>query len=308
MLHIRFILVALLLTGCATHSPQTDRLLEVESEIPQKAFISDVPFHEQEENHCGPASLTMMLQHAGKEISVKEVTEMTFTPGMQGTFQADILSASRRLGMLTLPIKDLRSILMEISEEHPVLVFQNMGLEKFPKWHYAVATGYDLSGPDLLLHTGGDKFKEVDLRFFERTWRLGQYWAVVILQPGDLSLSASELEHVAAAAALESLGLFKEAEKSYLAILTKWPQSLGSLIGMGNIHFTKKEFKKSVGYLKEATIMAPKSAMAWHNLAIAQWKSSLKAAAKISAKNALELASEEDVIKFRESLKEIVRR
>jgi tetratricopeptide (TPR) repeat protein len=308
VLLIRSLLVAILFTGCATHSPQTDKLLEFESEIPQKAFISDVPFHVQAQNHCGPAALTMVLQHAGKDASIEEVTGMTFTPGMQGTLQTDLITASRRLGMLTLPVKDLRSLLFEISEQHPVLVFQNVGLKKIPKWHYAVAVGYDLSGPDIMLHTGEDKFKEVDLRFFERTWDLAQNWAIMVLSPGDLSETATELEHLSATAALESIGLLNEAEKSYLAILRKWQTSFGAMIGMGNIHYARGQFKKSVGYLKEATIIAPKSAMAWHNLAIAQWKSSLRTAAKNSAKTAIELATEEEAQKFHQSLKDILKR
>ena len=66
----------------------------------------------------------------------------------------------------------LTKILSELRAGHPVLVFQTLGLSWIPRFHYAVAIGYDLSARTLLLHTGRSERRPVSLRLFERTWAL----------------------------------------------------------------------------------------------------------------------------------------
>lgn len=281
--------------GCATATKQTDELLNTPpTELPRASVIPNVPFVEQSVGYCGPATLTMVMNWNGKNISVDDLAKQVYTPGMKGSFQADMISASRRNAMMAVQIEGLNELLHEVSAGHPVIIFENLALKWAPQYHYAVVYGYDLDRQEIIMHSGPEKAKRWGLRKFERSWVLGDYWGLVILPPGQLAAAGSELSHVIAAAGLEQIAKNDEAEKSYLAILKRWPKSLGALIGMGNISFAKKEYKKSADYLRAAVQNHPESAAGWHNLAIATYKSGLKNKARVSAKKALELVSSEE--------------
>lgn len=288
-MHLFLILVSFLLGGCATSTRQTDALVKSQSLKDASTRIGDVPFIQQKKNHCGPASMAMVMHHAGKDIPLKALTSQMMTYQMEGTFQSEMLGVARRHGMMVLKIKDLKSIVQEISAGHPVIVFQNLGFSWKPQWHFAVALGHDLSGPDMILHSGSDKFIKQDMRFFERSWILGGNWAIVVLRPDQLASSASENSHVEAAALLEALGKLSEAQLAYNTILKKWPKSLGALIGLGNVSFTTKKLKESLNYLTLAVQWHPQSFVAWNNLAQVQSELGMKKESDLSNKRAIAL-------------------
>ncbi len=297
-------LVAILTSSCATRTFQTDRIVHSKLGIPRAHRINDVSFIKQKENHCGPASLAMMLSHHKKMIPVQELASQMYTPLKQGTFQTDLISATRRQGMMALPVNSMENLLKELAAGNPVLVFQNLGMKKIPKWHYAVATGYDLKTPDLILHTGPYKNYKTDMRLFEYTWALGDFWGLVVLPPGQLSKTASELDHMQAAVGLEQLEKFDEVEKAYLSILERWPDSLSALIGMGNIRYSQARYSEAVIYLTAATIKHPASSTAWHNLALAQGSARMYKEAMKSSLKAISLVETNKVKAFQESLKD----
>lgn len=301
---IFLVLVATLFTGCATRTFQTDSIVHSKLGIPKASRINDVPFIKQKENHCGPASLAMLLGHRNMSIPADELAAQMYTPLKEGTFQTDIISATRRQGMMALPVTSVENLLKELAAGNPVLVFQNLGLKKIPKWHYAVAVGYDLKKPDIILHTGSDKNHRTDMRVFEHSWSLGNYWAITVLPPGKLSKSASELDHMQSAVGLEQLGKFAEAEKAYLSILERWPFSLSALIGMGNIRYSEGRFSEAVIFLTAATIKHPNSSTAWHNLALAQGAARMLREASQSSQKAISLVDFHNEKTFRDSLKD----
>ena len=245
--------------GCATETHQTDALLKnYPVNLSRSHEILNVPFIDQSIGHCGPATLTMLLNWNGKNISVQEIAQQVYTPEVKGSFPSDMISASRRHGMMAVTIEGLNALLTEVQSGHPVIVFENLALTWLPQYHYAVVYGYDMDKQEVIIHSGPEKAKRWDIRKFERSWALGQYWGLVVLHPGQLATTGSELANVAAAAGLEQISKTDEAEKSYLAVLGRWPKSLSALIGMGNIAYTKKEFKKSVATtIRQATEFYP---------------------------------------------------
>ena len=293
-----------MLQACATKTPKTEQILKHHSGLPESSKIKNVPFINQEINHCGPATLAMVMKANHYDVGAKALAEQMFTPKSNGTFKMDMVSAVRRQGMLGVSVKDLKDLLTEIQAGHPVIVFQNLGFDWMPNWHYAVAIGYDLDGPDIYLHSGDDKNKKVDLRYFERSWAKGGHWGLVVLPPGSLTASSDDLAHAEAISGLEQVGKIDEAEVSYQAVLVKWPKSLPALIGMGNVLYAKKDFLGSVDYLTKATQYHPTSSAAWHNLANAQGAAGKLQDARLSAKKAISLASESETHLYQESLKE----
>lgn len=298
---ILILLVALLLQGCAT-SPKTDALLKDHAGIAENAKLKDVPFIKQSKNHCGPASLAMILEFNKRNVDLKELSSQMMTPAARGTYATDLVTAVRRQGMIAIRINDLKSLLTEVSAGNPVLVFQNMGFGFMPKWHYAVVVGHDLDGPDIILHSGKKKFKKMDMRFFERTWSMTDYWGIVVIAPGKLAASVSDLGHTLGISGLEQVKKLVEAKISYEAVLKKWPESLPALIGMGNVLYAKEEFPRSVRYLKKAALYHPNSGEVWHNLATAQGAAGQFADAKESALKALNLVEGIEKVHFKKSL------
>lgn len=293
--------------GCASNTRQTDQLLnQVPSGLAMEAHIPNVPFINQSVGHCGPATLAMVLQWNGVNISVDQLIPQVYTPQMLGSFQTDMISASRRNSMMAIQIDGLQNLLQEIQAGHPVIIFENLGIQWLPQYHYAVVHGYDLNKKILVMHSGPIENEKIDLKEFERSWRLGDYWGLVVLPPGKLSKTGSEISHLQAAAALEQILKIDEAHLSYLAIQTRWPESFGALIGLGNVTYLKKDFLMSVQFLKRASASAPKSAIAWHNLALAEFAADLKKQARLSAKKAIELAPPHDKLSFKSQLRLIL--
>jgi len=288
--------------SCATQTPITDILVKDSSSLPKSFKIDSVPFIEQADNHCGPASLAMILKSKNIPIDYEQLTNQIMTPEKKGSFSTDIISTVRRQGLVPVRINDLKSLLTEISHRQPVMIFQNLGLSWYPYWHYAVALGYDLSGPDMILHSGKEKFHTTDMRFFERSWTLADSWGLIVLLPGELAITADDLEHVAGISGLEALGKFNEAKLSYAAVLKRWPRSLPALVGMANVLYETKNYKGSTVFLSLATEFHPLSEIAWHNLAAAQGAYGELKNAKKSALRALSLVGKNQTIAYQNSL------
>ncbi len=295
--------LVIVVSGCATQTRQTDHLVKDSLNLPQEGQIKNVPHIMQDKNHCGPAAMAMVLRHKDKDVSAGEMAGSMMIKNLPGTFQADMLLEARRQGMLTFQLTSLQQILTEVSQGHPVIVFQNLGLAVMPRWHYSVVTGYDLKGPDIFLHTGSKKHHKTDMRFFERSWLLGEKWALLVLKPTELSSTASELDHVKAVSYLEGEKYFSSAQKGYQSILEKWPRSLSAHIGLGNVSYQLGQKDESIFYLKRAVRFHPQAAIAWHNLATVQGELGKAKEARESTKKALEFSSEETREQFRTSLK-----
>jgi len=262
--------VAFFLMGCASATPQADALLANEFYSPSSKIIANVPFIKQQAGHCGPATLAMVLKWAGQDVSADGLASQVFTPGLKGSLQTDMISASRRRGMMAVPIEGLTALLAEVKAGHPVIVFENLSVSWWPQWHYAVIFGYDLPNHKVIMHSGPEAFKQWDIQTFERSWMLGNYWGLVVLPPDQLSATASELVHGTAASALESIGQTASAEQAYRRILQHWPKSLVAHVGLANIAFTRKNYREAVDLLRQASSDHPESKTVWHNLAIAE--------------------------------------
>jgi hypothetical protein len=271
MKYLGLLILLLTFSSCVSSTKQTDDLLHMPlQEFQRPVQIPDVPFINQTVGQCGPATLTMAMNYLGNDISVDEISRQVYTPGMKGSLQTDMVSATRRQGLLAIPIDSLDSLMREISAGNPVIVFENLALSWFPQWHYALVFGYDLSNETVTMHSGSEQNKKWDIRKFERSWKLGDYWGLVILPPDKISATASELTHANAAVGLEQVDKKAEAFTAYKTMLSKWPTSLTALIGLGNLEFEKKNYVQSVRYLKLAAQAHPTSDPARHNLAVAQ--------------------------------------
>jgi tetratricopeptide (TPR) repeat protein len=235
--------------------------------VPAAAAVADVPFFAQDDHYCGPAALAMTLAWSGVEVSQDDLVPLVYTPGRQGTLQNDILAGARRYERLAVAVDSLPALLDELAAGHPVLVFQNLGLEALPQWHYAVATGYDLDARIVRLHSGRTEDHEMPLSTFARTWARVDNWALVVLPPDRLPATADERAVLEAASALERGSAAAAAKSAYATILTRWPDSLPAWIGLGNAAYAVGDTQQAIAAFRAATARHPTALAAWRNLA-----------------------------------------
>lgn len=257
----------LLLAGCA--APGYKAVLEQPGDLPQQAVVDDVPFYPQEDHYCGPASLAMMLSWAGIPATQEAIAEQVYTPDKEGSFPTDILAGARRNGALAVKVSSLRDLLGEIAAGHPVLVFQNLGFQLWPQWHFAVAFEYNLEQDQLVLHSGTQERRVTNLNAFEQTWRRGDYWAITVTQPDELPATASVVEILKGAAGLERSDQLQAAATAYQTISKRWPENLAARMGHGNVMYARKNYAAAVSSYKAAIERDAEYAPAWNNLAYA---------------------------------------
>lgn len=235
--------------------------------LPVRAELTSVPFFPQEALFCGPAALAMTLAWSGLPVTQADIAEQVFTPGRGGTLRNDVLVGARRNGRLAVQLTELDDILTEIAAGNPVIVFQNLALEWFPQWHFAVAVGYDLERGEIILHSGRQIRRVTPLSTFARTWERGERWAVVVLPPDSLPASTTQAPVLQAAAGLERAGRLDDATLAYRAILTRWPNSVGAQIGLGNARYGLGDLAGAAAALRVAIDGNPQMPMLWNNLA-----------------------------------------
>jgi hypothetical protein len=296
--------ISQLVLACSSMPASIDRLGQSLQDVPEKKEIENVPFIKQSSGACGPATLAMVLQANGKDFSMQDLEAQVFTPGMNGSLQTDLISASRRQGMLAIPIEGLSALIHEVAAGHPVIVFENLGLSWMPQWHFALVYGYDLPSRELILHTGPYAHHHLGIDDFEKSWRLGNEWGLVVLRPDQMSATASEIAHVKAAAGLEQARQQQAAKVSYEKILEKWPQSLGARVGLANLAFANGDCRTAVETLQATAKDHPTAPFVWHNLAIAQGRCQMSPQARQSAAMALRLCPAEAQESYRSNLHE----
>ena len=281
-------LAAPILAACA--GPRTGVPLAAGDGLPARAEVAGVPFYPQAEYQCGPAALALAATWAGQPVTPDALVPQVYTPSRAGALRSDMLAAARRQGRLATPVDGLGNLLAEIAAGHPVVVFQNLGFDWYPQWHYAVAIGYDLDAREIVLHSGLTEGQRLDLSTFERTWERGSNWALVVLPPDRLPATAPAATVLTAAIGLERADRLAAAATAYRAIARRWRSSFTARMGLGNALFGQDDFAGAVGAFQDAIALRPRSAAAWNNLAYALAKQGHYARARQAAAQAARLS------------------
>jgi len=285
---------ALFLSACATAPLQYTEVLGNESPYQQTIELTDTPFYPQEEFQCGPAALATVLQVSGVTDADPDVlSEQVYLPERRGSLQMELLGATRRADRIPYVMSpDVESLLIELYAGNPVLVLQNLGLPRWPVWHYAVVIGVDPFSEDVILRSGTTEREVMSLRRFERTWQMANYWALVVTEPGEIPMSADPLRYFEAVAPLEEQQRFEAASLAYEAATERWPEEATSWIGLGNIAYLQERFGDAEGYYYHASELAPDYAPVFYNLAWALLRQGKHESARQAAAHAQRLAPE----------------
>jgi tetratricopeptide (TPR) repeat protein len=284
----RVAVITLTLLLCACAAPQAERLTYAPPDaLPTSVLLENVPFFAQQAYYCGPAALAMAMNFHGLRVTQKELARSVYVPDLKGSLQAEMRAAIRERGLLAYVLApNLRSLLKEIAAEHPVVVLQNLGVNWYPAWHYAVAIGYDLEAQEIILHSGRHPRYRTPLATFERTWARSEYWALVPLPPSQLPRDGNPMSVLKAAAALEETGQTRAAQQAYAAAVRRWPSNLIARIGLGNTFFALGNKPAALRAFVAAIRIDSEVAAAWNNLAVTLADLGCKSTAQAAARRA----------------------
>ena len=272
--------------------------------LPVRAELTSVPFFPQELYYCGPAALAMVLAWSGLPVTQEDMVPQVYSPEREGTLRTDMLGAARRNGRLAVPVTNLADLLAELAAGNPVLVFQNLALDWYPQWHFAVAIGYDLQAREIVLHSGLEERRVTSLDTFENTWRRGDYWALVVLPPDSLPARADAAAVVRAAAGLERVGRHEDAAAAYAVTLGRWPANFAAGMGLGNAYYGAGDLAAAEASFRDVTEKHPMQAAGWNNLAHVLAERGAKAEAVVAARRAVEIGGR-DIETYRTTLRTI---
>ncbi len=260
--------LTVLLSACAGRSPMVMPEATELAHLPDRILLQDVPFHAQDAYQCGPASLAMVLNHRGVAATPDSLKDRVYLPERKGTLQVEMISAARERDLLVYPLdKDLQAILTELAAGNPVLVMQNLAFNWYPQWHYAVVVGYDLNAREMLVHSGLNKAQREPFHVFMRTWSRADYWARVMLPPGQLPATARPLTYLRAASDLEQTGRLQSAEAAYRSAVEQWPDQPTARFGLGNTLWAGDKRPAALEQFQQLVNDFPDFQPGWNNLA-----------------------------------------
>ncbi len=261
--------LTVLMNACAS-APQSSTLRQQIPHVFQApVLLSQVPFFAQSLYQCGPAALATLLNTSGVEVTPDQLVPLVYVPEREGSFQVEMLAATRNHGRLAYTIEPtLKALLTEVAEGRPVLVLQNLALSWYPRWHFAVVKGFDIARNTVILNSGVYENYEMSLATFERTWARAQYWGVLALLPGEMPAVAAPGPYFSALAALTQSVAPAALRPAYAVGLQQWSNDPNLLMGYGNLLYADKALEEAVVPFTTLVSLAPDYAPAHNNLAM----------------------------------------
>lgn len=256
-----------LLSACAGRAPSLPDSSDL-AHLPDQVLLQQVPFHPQDAYQCGPASLAMVLNHRDITVTPDALRDRIYLPERQGTLQVEMISAARERDLLVYPLeKKLDAVLAELDAGNPVLVMQNLAFDWYPQWHYAVVIGYDLPAQQMIVHSGLNAAQREPFNVFMRTWSRADYWARVMLPPGQLPATAQPLSYLKATSDLEQTGRLNSAKRAYQSALEHWPEQPSARFGLANTRWAMGDRQAAIADFQRLVNDFPTFQPGWNNLA-----------------------------------------
>lgn len=242
---------------------------QVERPTPVAGKQLTVPFIEQADAYCGPASVAMVMAMNQQPIDVKQLADEMLLPARGGSLQVELKAAIRRAGVVAYQVKpNMEGVYQAIDEGYPVIALVNLSFNWWPKWHYVVVTGYNTERDEIVVHSGAEANQHWSRTQFMNLWTRGNFWGVTMIPAQNrvpnfvdersYSKAVIDVEH--------SAGLMRAAP-AYHQLLQRWPTNLTALIAMGNLAYQQHDLDNARLWFTEAMKKHPTSVVALNDLA-----------------------------------------
>jgi hypothetical protein len=252
----------LLASGCATRGP----LLESSARTVE---LDNTPFFPQQDYQCGPAALATVLGASGVSVTPAALVPRVYLPARRGSLQLEMQAAPRSFGRIGYRIEpELAAIAAELDAGRPVLVLHNYGFPFWPRWHYAVAVGYDTARQRMTMRSGTQRRQQLSAANFMRAWDNADRWALVLLTPGELPAGADRRRYLEAAAAFEAAADPQAAWQAFDAAVRQWPDDPVAWTGRGTASFRRGDHGSAATDYRRALQLDGSQAGARNNLAM----------------------------------------
>lgn len=243
----------LVLAACALGPQLQDLQLE-----PPALELAHTPFFPQDAHQCGPAALATVLVEQGVAVTPELLTPQVFVPGRDGSLQAEMIATARRYQRVPLPLgHHFQDLVPALKAGDPVLVFQNLGLSRFPTWHYAVLVGYDSGANTVILRSGTRRREILPVARFLDSWDKAGRWAYVLRAADSPPPYGNVREWIAAASAFESLDQAPLAERAYRAAARRWPDEPLPWLAIANVAYAQHDLAGAERALRQSLALSP---------------------------------------------------
>jgi hypothetical protein len=257
-------LTLLLAAGCAWNP----RLELAASGGVRRVELDDVPFHPQQDHHCGPASLLAVLEHSGVVTDLATTVERVYVPGLKGSLQIEMLAAGRRFGRLPYALPpEPEAVLAEVTAGRPVLVLLNLGVPSRPIWHYAVVVGFDPGPNRIVMRSGDERRRSQRAGVWLRQWDWAGRWAMVLLRPGEWPASPERTRLLRSLADFEETADPADAAVAWRRAAEAWSDEPLAWLGVGNAAYRLGEWGEALRAYRRALAIDPTHLPARLNLA-----------------------------------------
>lgn len=313
---LTLLMTAMILIGCSTvpsEKPDEAATVGREQKTEQSKFklpearqvnLDQVPFFPQKKYQCGPAALATVLVYQGHPVKPADLVERVYLPEQEGSLPLEIVSTGRSFGLMAYQLEpELNHLLLQVESGYPVLVFQNLGLESLPQWHFAVVVGFDLDARELVLRSATYREHRVDFATFLNTWKRADSWAYVFLKPGELPAEANSLSYLEAGLDLSDVGLNVSAQKALEQGVDRWPGFDEMRLALSNTYFQSGLFDQASDTLLASPSLG-ESGQLWNNIAYIQLARQCYSSAFKAVQCAITLSPEDNNI--RHSLQDIL--
>jgi hypothetical protein len=279
VIRVALAVVALLATaGCALPLPAEPAAWP--AGIPGRVELATTPFHAQDRYQCGPAALATVFGAAGVAVAPDALVGEVYLPARRGSLQTELIAATRRRDLVAYELEpSFEALLREVAAGQPVLVLQNLGIDAWPRWHYAVVIGYDVAADELLLRSGTTARQRLSRRRFEGSWQRAGRWALVVSRPAEPPVTAAPLRWLRAAADLEQTGRVVAARAAQRAAATRWPDAPLAAVALANGELSDGDAAAAERTLRQTVARGAADAIVHNNLADLLGKRGCRAAA-----------------------------
>jgi len=171
LLLLTLVMVCMLLPACGT--------LRAIPEATSIHVIEKVPFFSQEDYHCGPASLAMVLNFWGIPENPDDIAKEIFSESARGTLNIDMVLYAQGKGLSADQCKsNIGELRRFIDSGYPVIVLVDYGFYLYQVNHFMVVTGYNENG--IIVNSGRDRDKYIPAKDFLKTWERADFWTLLI--------------------------------------------------------------------------------------------------------------------------------